>query len=572
MHLFTLLLAILALSTSAFAERVTITLLATTDLHGSILPYDYFAGKPVDRGLAKLATLIRAVRAENPNTLLIDCGDTIQGSPIESVYQQFVRTGRLPLNLKFAGEPFRVDPMMLAMNAIGFDAMVLGNHEFNFGLKNLQKARSEAKFPWLSANTSASGPARPFQPALVKTLAGIRIAVVGVTTPAIPMWEKPENYAGYKFGPADKAMAAAVATLQAKERPDLIIGAVHAGLDRDLKSGEVRPGEMPGENSVYQVASAAPALDAIVFGHTHRELASHLLGKVLLMQPKNWGVSLGRIDFVFEGSPGHWKLASKTSSLIPVTRETPLDAEIERLAQPYHEVTERYLATKVADSPTDLDGSLARIQDSALLDAVNQAQLHYTKADVSFTALFNPRVRIPKGPLTVRQIAALYIYDNELYAIEGTGKTVRDALENAARFFLSCKDESCAGSPLINRDVLPFNFDIAAGVEYEIDLRKPAGARITKLNYRGAPLRDDQKLRIAINNYRAGGSGGYTMFRDCPIVWRAPQEIRELIIEYYSGAHKLPAQADGNWKIVPEAAHQSLEREARAEAARSATR
>ncbi len=571
MHLLKSLLFVTALSVAARAETVTVTLLATTDLHGNILPYDYFSAKPAARGLAKIATLIRAARAENPNTVLIDCGDTIQGSPIETVYQQFVRTGNFPLKIKPEGASLSADPMMLAMNHIGYDAMVLGNHEFNFGLKNLQKARSEAKFPWLSANTKAIGKARPFQQYIVKTVAGVKLAVIGLTTPAIPMWEKPQNYTGYRWEPGDKAAIATVAALRAKERPDLVIGAVHGGLDRDLKTGVVRRGETKDENPVFQIATGVPSLDAIVFGHSHRDLPGTEIGKVLIVQPKNWGISLARIDFVLERNDGTWKLISKRSRLIPVTDQTPVDEEILRLAKPYHDLTERYLNTPVAESPIEMEGTLARIQDSVLLDAVQRVQVSYSKADVSFTASFNPRVRIPRGPMTVRQIAALYIYDNELYAVQGTGKMVREALENAARYFKSCATPACTETSLINREVAAFNFDIAEGVEYEINLLKPEGQRITKLNYKGQPLADTQKLRIAINNYRAAGSAGYSMFQDAPILWRSPAEIRDLIIDYYTRERMLPAKADNNWRIIPESARTVLEREARAEAARAGT-
>src|ERR1700686_2245065 len=160
---------------AAQGEEVRISLLATTDLHGNLLPYDYYTARPVDRGLAKIASLIQDARSENPNNLLIDCGDTIQGTPLESVYQEYIETGHLPLNLAFAGRPLERDPMMLAMNDIGYDAMVVGNHEFNFGLKNLAQARSEAGFPWISANilVSADADPKPFAPYFVKTVAGV---------------------------------------------------------------------------------------------------------------------------------------------------------------------------------------------------------------------------------------------------------------------------------------------------------------------------------------------------------------------------------------------------------------
>src|SRR5512140_1207873 len=276
--------ALLATLLTAGAQRVTITVLATTDLHGNIYPYDYYTARPADRGLAKLATLIDAARRENPNSVLIDAGDTIQGTPIETVYEQYVRNGRLPLGLSLPAEGFKADPMMLAMNHLGYDAMTLGNHEFNFGLKVLDRARADARFPWLSANTETEpGSGRkPFAPYIVKTVAGVKIAIIGITTPAIPHWEKPEHYAGLRFLPAKDAAARAVAEPKTGPRPDVIVAAVHAGLERG-------PGE-GGENMVGEIAAQVPGIDAIVFGHSHQQVARQRIGEVLLMQPKHWGI------------------------------------------------------------------------------------------------------------------------------------------------------------------------------------------------------------------------------------------------------------------------------------------
>jgi len=550
-----LVIALLAAALTAGAQRVRVTVLASTDLHGNIYPYDYYTARPADRGLAKLATLIEAARRESPNNVLIDAGDTIQGSPIETVYEQYVRNGRLPLGLSLPAEGFQADPMMLAMNHLGYDAMTLGNHEFNFGLKVLDRARADARFPWLSANTETEpGSGRkPFAPYIVKTVAGVKIAVIGITTPAIPQWEKPEHYAGLRFLPAKDAAARAVAELKAGPRPDVIVAAVHAGLER-------APGE-GGENMAGEIAVQVSGIDAIVFGHSHQQVAGQRIGDVLLMQPKNWGISLGRIDFELERQGSGWKIAGKSSRLIPVTADTQADAEVLRLARPYHEVAERYLNTPVARSAIAMDGRYARILDSALLDAVQAVQLHYAHADVSLTALFNPGVRVAAGAVTVRQIAALYLYDNQLYAVQGNGKMLREALENAARFFLTCPEASCATGPLLNRHVAGFNFDIAQGVEYEIDLRQPEGRRVRNLRWRGKPLSDDQPLRIAINNYRAAGSGGYAMFRDAKIVWRSSEEIRDLIVAYYTERGSLPEKPDRNWRILPPAAVETLKKE-----------
>jgi 2',3'-cyclic-nucleotide 2'-phosphodiesterase / 3'-nucleotidase len=532
---------------------IKITLLATTDLHGNLFPYDYYTAQPAERGLAKIATLIQAARTANPNNLLIDCGDTIQGTPLEAVYQEYVESGRLPWKLSFAGAPLENDPMMLAMNAIGYDAMVVGNHEFNFGLKNLARARSEASFPWISSNIVATpgAPVKPFAPYFLKTVAGVRIAVVGITTPQIPTWEAEEHYRGYRFESGVVAARRTVAEVREREHPDIVIVAAHSGLDGDAK-----------ENMVREIATEVPGIDAIVFGHSHQQLASLEIGSVLLMQPKNWGISLGQMDFVLEPKEsGGWKIVSKSSRLIPVARDTAADVKIVEIGRPYHELAERYLSTPVADAPESLDSRLARVEDSALIDAIQQVQLFYSKADVSFASSFNSRVSVPKGPVTIRQIAALYVYENQLYVVEGNGKMVRDALENSARYYNTCAGD-CSHGPLINPHVIGYNYDMAEGVDYEIDLTRPEGQRIRNLRWHGKPLDDNQPLRIAVNNYRAGGSAGYSMFHGAKIVWRSPDEIRDLVIQYYSEHKTLPAQPDNNWRVVPEAALRTLEREA----------
>jgi 2',3'-cyclic-nucleotide 2'-phosphodiesterase/3'-nucleotidase len=544
-----LLLALFApVSVPPAIEAVTVTVLATTDTHGFIYPWDYFTREPAPRGLAAAATLIARVRRENPHTLLVDCGDAIQGSPLESVHQAAVRAGttRAP------------EPMMLAMNRMAYDAMVVGNHEFNFGLRNLAAARETARFPWLSANTRTDGSVPSFAPYLVKTVGGVKVAVVGVTTAAIPEWEKAEQVRGLEWLSPEEGVRRALAELEG-ERPDVVLAAVHGGLDRDPATGERRPGETPGENSAWQIAEQFPKLAAVVYGHTHRREEGLRVGRVLLVQPRPWAQDVARVDLTLERRDGGpWTLASASSRLLPVQPDTPADREILEIARPYHEAAERYLERPIAQSPTDLSGARGRFEDTALVDAIHEVQLHYAGADVSFSSLFNPRVRVARGPVSVRELAALYTYDNELYAIEGDGRMVREALENAARYFLTCPEPSCARGPLVDRAVPGYNYDMAQGVDYEIDLTRPEGQRVRGLRYRGAPLRDDQPLRIALNNYRAAGSAGYTMFREAKRVFRSGREIRDLMAEYFGARRVLPGKPDGNWRLVPPGAVETL--------------
>jgi 2',3'-cyclic-nucleotide 2'-phosphodiesterase/3'-nucleotidase len=178
-------------------------------------------------------------------------------------------------------------------------------------------------------------------------------------------------------------------------------------------------------------------------------------------------------------------------------------------------------------------------------------------------------VRVPKGQVTVRQIAGLYPYDNELYTIQGTGKMLKDALENAARYYLSCAGARCSESPLVNREVIGFNYDTAEGVEYDVDLTRPEGDRIRNLTFQGKPLSPTQPLLIAINNYRAAGSAGYDMFKGAKIVWKSGEEIRDLLVRYYTERKTLPDKASNNWRVIPEAARKTLEKEAAAERPRN---
>ena len=532
-------------------ERVTVTVLATTDSHGFVYPYDYFTKQPAARGLAAAATLIREVRRETPHVLLVDCGDTIQGSPLTSQYQAERRDGRTRAP----------EPMMLAMNRIGYDAMAVGNHEFNFGLRSFTAAREAARFPWLSANTESSGPLAPFAPYLLKTIAGVKLAVIGLTTAAIPQWEKPENVRGLSWLAPEEGVRRALVALEA-EKPDVVLVAVHGGLGRDPETGAVRPNELPGENPAWSIAERFPELAAVIYGHSHRREPGRRVGSVLLVQPRNWAMEVARLDLVLErGADGAWRLAGATSRLLPVTPDTQQDPEVLELARPYHEAAERYLDLPVAATAVELSGARGRFEDSALVDAIHAVQLHYAAADVSFTSLFETRVAFARGPVTRRELAALYLYDNELYAIEGDGRMVREALENATRYFKTCPEASCATGPLLERTIPGFNYDTAQGVEYEIDLTQPAGQRVRNLRYRGGPLRDDQPLRIAVNNYRAAGSAGYSMFRDAKILWRSGREIRDLLADYWSARKRLPDKPDGNWRLLPPRAVETLLRE-----------
>ncbi len=527
--------ALFSPATQSASQRVQITILGTTDLHGNIFPIDYYTDKPDNRGLAKVATLIKRVRQENENVVLIDSGDTIQGTPLE--YYHNKKNNKPP------------DPMMLAMNALNYDAMAVGNHEYNFGLKVLEKARSEAKFPWLSANTYDKGTAKThYKPYIIKEMAGVRVGILGLTTQGVPTWENAPNYAGLEFHEPLLEAKKWVPVLRGKERADVIVIAMHMGLEEDLRTGELNPGQVVNENQAIAIAKQVPGIDVIFMGHTHRDVPSLVVNGVLLTQANYWGRHLARADMYMEKVGNKWRVYARAARTIPVDDKVIADEEILKLGAPYNRETQEWLSRNIGTSAAELTATEARFRDTAILDLIQRVQLEVGKADVSMAAVFNPQARIAKGPVTVRDIAGLYVYENTLVVVEVTGQQVKDALEHAAKYFRAY-EAGKTPAELVDPKIPAYNFDIAEGVTYVLNISKPIGQRIENLQFEGKPLASDRKLRLATNNYRVNGGGGYTMYKGAPVVYRSSEEIRELIIDWVERHKNIPTEATNNWRI-----------------------
>lgn len=529
--------ALLATGSQTAAKRVHLTVLGTTDLHGNILPVDYYTDKPDNRGLAKVATLIKRVRKENENVVLIDSGDTIQGTPL--AYYHNKKNNQPP------------DPMMLAMSALGYDAMAVGNHEYNFGLKVLGKARSEAKFPWLSANTYNKGTTKThYQPYIVKDVAGVRVGILGLTTPGVPTWENAPNYAGLEFHQPLLEAKKWVPVLRGKERADVVIIAMHMGIEEDLRTGELNPGQVLNENQAVAIAKQVPGIDLIFMGHTHRDTPAVSVNGVLLTQANHWGRHLARADLYLEKVGLRWRIYARAARTIPVDDKVVADEEIAKLAEPYNRETQAWLSRDIGNSGRELKATEARFRDTAILDLIQRVQMDVGKADVSMAAVFNPEARIDKGAVSVRDIAGLYVYENTLVVLEVTGQQVKDALEHSAKYFLPYQVGK-SPAELIDPKIPAYNFDIAEGVTYTLNISKPYGQRIENLQFEGKPLAPDRKLRLATNNYRVNGGGGYTMYKRAPVVYRSSEEIRELIIDWVERHKNIPTDPTNNWRLAP---------------------
>jgi len=520
-------------------ERTFVTVLGTTDLHGHIHPVDYYTGETTQDGLAKIGTLVQQARLLDPELLLVDCGDTIQGTPLAYYHARIDNEPR--------------DPMMEVMNALGYDALAIGNHEYNFGLEVLNKARREARFPWISANITLTGSTdSAYSPYIIKNVRGVRVGVLGLTTPGVPSWEERAHYEGLDFIDPVAAAKRWVAELRRRNRVDIVIIAMHMGLEEDLTTGVTYPGQVERENAAAAIAREVPGVDAILMGHTHRTIPAVTINGVLLTQAGRWGDHLARVTLYLDrAEPGDpWRVVGKTATVHPVTADIPPDPAILTLTQETHDATLAWLDEPIGEIDEALTAENSRYEDTAIIDLIQRVQLDVTGADVSLTASFNPSARLPAGQLSVRDIAGLYIYENTLVVVELTGAELKSALEHAATYFGPARLDARTAADLVDPRVPGYNFDIAEGVDYVIDLSRPRGERIVDLTFAGQPLAPERTLRVALNNYRQSGGGGYTMLRDAPVVARYSEGLRDLIIKWVQEhPDAIPTEPSDNWSI-----------------------
>jgi 2',3'-cyclic-nucleotide 2'-phosphodiesterase/3'-nucleotidase len=522
---------------AAAPRRVTVTILETTDLHGHLLPWDYQRAQPSDDGLARVASRIAAIRKETPNVLLLDAGDTIQGTPIEYLHAKDPSKG--------------ADPMAAAMSALKYDAMAVGNHEFNFGLDVLRKAQKESSFPWLSANARReSDGTAAFPEYAVKTVGGVRIGVLGLTTPNIPNWEPARNRPGLRWeDPADTARRL-VPVLRGKEKCAFVVVLVHSGPEVNLQTGE--PDGTEDENRVAAL-SKVPGIDLLLTGHTHRRIPLTRLNGVPMIQPGRWGDVLARVDVTFEGTGGGAKAVDVKAELLPSDSSVGVDPAIAAIAAPHDAAARAYMEEVVAVAEEDFPGARARLEDSALLDFVNDTMREATGADLAMASLLPSRFEgFRKGPIRVRNVYALYPYENALVAISIDGATLKACLEHAAEFYGGASWED-GRLVLKQKDgMIPYNFDVVQGATYRIDPTAPVGSRIKDLAFKGRPIAPTDRFTLAVNAYRAQGSGGYKALKGAIVVKEVRDEIRELLIERLRKLGTVRPVTDHNWVLAPD--------------------
>ncbi|MEU4762179.1 5'-nucleotidase C-terminal domain-containing protein [Actinosynnema sp. NPDC023794] len=554
----------------AGGRRFTLTVLGTTDLHGNVFNWDYFADREFDDsghndvGLAKLSTLVKAVREERGahRTLLIDAGDTIQGTPLAYYYAKVEPIGRR-----------RVHPMAAAMNELGYDAAALGNHEFNYGIPLLRAFEKQLDFPLLAANAIDSATGEPaFRPYVVKTVwrtgaAPLRVGILGLTNPGIAIWDKAHVDGKMTFPGVLEQAREWVPKVRAAGA-DLVVVAAHSGADLSSSLGDLLP--FP-ENCSALVAEEVPGIDAILVGHAHTEIAQRFVTnkatgrQVLLTEPLFWGKRLSLMEFDLAWSPGRGWRAEASRSQVLNTNTVPEDPAIVRRLRDDHDKVVAYVNSKIGTSRSAMSAATARYEDTAALDFVNLVQGAALKASLtealpvlSLASPFNKAAAIPAGDVSVRDVAGLYVFDNTLFGVRLTGAQLKDYLERSAGYF---KAVSTPGphqpDALTNAGGTPdYLYDVAAGLDapltYDIDLARPVGQRITGLAYAGVAVTAEQAFAVAVNNYRQSGGGNFPHIATAPVLHNRQLEIRQLIIDWVRERGEIDPAAFHrvDWRLV----------------------
>ncbi|PVZ89077.1 2',3'-cyclic-nucleotide 2'-phosphodiesterase [Serratia sp. S1B] len=600
-------LSTLALLVCAATQAATVDLrvLETTDLHSNMMDFDYYKDKPTDKfGLARTASLIHQARQQVTNSVLVDNGDIIQGSPLADYMAA--------KGLK-AGD---VHPVYKALNSLDYVVGNIGNHEFNYGLDYLKNALAGAKFPYVNANVMDAATNKPlFTPYIivdtpVKDRDGkthtLRIGYIGFVPPQILIWDK-ANLQGKVTVNDITATAKHYVPEMRKQGADLVVAIPHSGLSSE-------PYKAMAENSVYYL-SQVPGIDAIMFGHAHAvfpsadfakikgaDIKQGLLNGVPAVMPGQWGDHLGVVDLQLNNDSGRWQVTAAKAEARPIYDKenkkslADEDAALVKILAEDHLATREFVGKPIGKSDSNIYSYLALVQDDPSVQIVNNAQIAYVKhyiqgdpdlADLPVLAAAAPFkvggrkndpasfVEVEKGQLTFRNAADLYLYPNTLVVVKVNGKEVKEWLECSAGQFNQIDVNSSKPQALINWDGFrSYNFDVIDGVNYQIDVTQPAryngecelinnqAQRIQQLTFNGKPIDPNATFLVATNNYRAYG-GKFAGTGDKHIAFASPDENRSVLVAYISAETQqhgaVHPQADNNWRLASIKSQQPLD-------------
>jgi 2',3'-cyclic-nucleotide 2'-phosphodiesterase/3'-nucleotidase len=484
-----------------------IRILVTSDVHGSIFPYSYADGSAQKKGYAQLYNLIEALRDEN--TLLLDNGDSLEGSPLSFFH--------------YHTYPDKTAPVTAVMHAMQYDYINVGNHDFNYGEDALMIHFNNVGAPCITSNYLYKGV--PYGPNyVIREIAGKKIALIGVTTQYIPHWETKEHLKESAFTDAFETLKKNVALAKKLEKPDYIIGLYHGGFERDLKTGFLSE-EETGENEGYKMMSQIPDLDILLAGHQHISSCG-TFRNIVYTETEADGTELACVDIYPDTNVIEPRLLRGEGKDTPAITET-IQAE-EQECQVW---LDRTLGTTDVDLRV-IDENDARLHKTQLITFLNHVQMEVTGADIAATALFLFATGFDRS-ITMRNLVSTYVYPNTLVVKKITGKILREYLEKDAEFW-AITAQGAIGIDKFHDFPTPqhYNYDMMDGIEYTIQVSKPIGQRIIALTRNGKEIQDEDEFTLCVNNYRASGGGNFTMLTKCPTVSTNLSSMVELLADY----------------------------------------
>lgn len=484
--------------------KKTLQIYYTSDVHGSFSPTDYATGAQTAPSLAACMAQFQ----KDGNTLVIDGGDTLQGSPFTYwLYHQKQGGACVPAQM---------------LNLGGYDFITLGNHDFDYGRGELERFLSELDAQCLCANVEGIRGVR--KTAVVTLENGLRVGLTGVTTAYVTNWEKPETMAGIRVTDAFGAAWSALGELH-RQRVDVTVCIYHGGFEIDPKTGGRL--SQTDENQGWRMCQEL-GFDVLLTAHQHMAAENLRISGTYACQPPDKARAYAHLTVTCEG--GHVQASSR---LLPSGTE-PLPAAIELLA-PHEDELAAWLDTPVGslDVPITVDDPLAQARDGSLLsNFTNQVQLAFSGADISAAGLAGGGRGLPQA-LTIRDIVSVYAFPNTLKTIRVRRAQLKAALERSMSYFSLADDGTIVSNPDFHKPIVQhFNYDSIFGLDVDADLRQPIGSRVTAIRYQGQELDEKRELLLCLNSYRASGAGGYPAYAGCPLVSEVPVELSELVMQY----------------------------------------
>ncbi len=553
-------------SAQNFAQIQKMKIIETSDVHGAVFPYDFINAKDKNRSLAQVYSYVKEERKKDQDVILLDNGDILQGQPLV-YYYNFIKT-----------DTTHIIPQV--MNYMGYDAGTIGNHDIETGHEVYDRLTNEFNFPWLAANAIDTKSGDPyFKPYQIIEKDGIKIAVLGLITPAIPKWLPPQIYAGIEFTDMIEAAKKWTAIIEEKEKPDLMVGLFHAGVDETYNNEEGT--FYLNENASKLVAQNVPGFDIIFVGHDHEGWDTTITNtageKVLVLGPRGSAanIAVAEAEFIENGN-SQLELKSVDGYLV----ETDTLAADEKFLKKFKkdfDNTENFVSRPLGSISSTVSSKDALFGNSAFVDLIHQIQLSISGADISFAAPLTFNSSIDSGKVYVRDMFNLYKYENLLYTMLLSGKEIKDYLEfSYANWFNRMqsaddhllnfekdslgnfiKSERSGSYQLASRY---YNFDQAEGIDYVVDVSKPAGERVEIISMSdGEKFDPKNEYKVAVNSYRGNGGGhhlteGAGIEREellNRIINSTEKDLRFYMMEWFKENGEVKVEETKNWKIIP---------------------